>query len=327
MNSIKLRLVNLKGTKNNNIYNFKVSKLNKDKYIIEIISLKEQIIQFKLNYKLMDKLTINYNNTVKNINYVIWNGLLINYNIDIDKPLILIFTPKDLCSEVNIWDLEIINSKLLHYLKWNKIYIINLKRRTDRKLKMIEKLKIANLNNYEFIEGIDGNNTKIKEEFNELKKDNLTKIVTHGHYGCLLSHIKVLELAKKNNYDNVLIIEDDVFFIDDFINKINNLKLPKFDIVYLGGIIPQIKCGLNGWIKTNDIMGAYSYIVNKSMYDILLSKLYLKNSYIDVIYIESIQNKYNVILLNDYIKTNLESSDTSGKNKKLIRNLNNINFL
>ena len=90
-------------------------------------------------------------------------------------------------------------------------------------------------------------------------------------------------------------------------------------MVYLGGIISEIKFFQLGWGKTIEIMGAYAYLIKSPMYKPILEKLYNKIYCVDIAYIEYIQPKYNVFILDDLVKTNLDSSDTSNKNKILIK--------
>ena len=320
---INLEIIsNTKYNLKNNIYHFRINTSNNPFIIIK--SLKKQIIQFKLNTKLIESICIKVGTIIKEYNKIPWFGLLINYNIEKNEEIEIFIKAIDNCGEINIWDIENIYNIKLTEIKWDKIFIINLKRRNDRKKSMEQKLLKENIINYEFIEAIDGCDIEIKKEYEQLKLDDKTKIINSGHYACLLSHIKVIELAKKNLYKNIMILEDDVMFEPNFMNIIKKIRLPKFNLIYLGGIIPEIKCGINGWIKTNGIMGAYGYIINHKLYDKILYYLKNNNNYVDVLYIEKIQPNYKVYLLNDYIKTNLDSSDTSKKNKKLVRMLNNI---
>ena len=70
------------------------------------------------------------------------------------------------------------------------VLYINLQHRTDRKESVIQQLS-----------SIDISGTR----FNAIKMKD-------GRVGCTLSHIKCLEIAKKNNWDHVLIVEDDILF-------------------------------------------------------------------------------------------------------------------
>jgi hypothetical protein len=103
---------------------------------------------------------------------------------------------------------------------FNKIYCINLKRRADRWTRILKMF-----NQYEVdvqrIEAFDGN---VVGSFNNLRA---------AQYGCFLSHKSVYEDAVKNNYEKILILEDDVYF-DKNINSFDFNKLPEWDSLYLG---------------------------------------------------------------------------------------------
>ena len=67
---------------------------------------------------------------------------------------------------------------------------------------MIEKLKKIGLENYEFVNGVDGQSKKILNKFEQIK--NKTRITNSGHLGCILSHIKVIKKAIKNKQPKVV---------------------------------------------------------------------------------------------------------------------------
>ena len=75
---------------------------------------------------------------------------------------------------------------------------INLEERTDRRSHVEEQL--ASIGIHQPI------------RFNAVKTDN-------GDIGCSTSHVRCLELAKKNNWSHVLIVEDDITFVDPFMFK------------------------------------------------------------------------------------------------------------
>jgi hypothetical protein len=289
----------------------------KNKIILN--SYKPVIIQFKINTKLINKITVEYEEKKYLLENIPIEGILINTYLDLDNNFEIYLDNIDDCSRINLFDFEILNYNKFKKISWEKIFIINLKRRIDRKIEIINKLNKYCLNNYEFIDAIDGKEKNILNEYDKLKND--TNIVNSGHYGCLLSHIKAITRAKNENLKSVLIIEDDVIFSDDFYSKINSTLVPKYDLLYLGGIIDEIKFFTLGWGKSTEIMGAYAYIIKKNMYDIVLNYLNKKIYCVDIAYIEYLQNRYNIFILDDLIKTNLDSSDTSEKNKILVKML------
>lgn len=120
-----------------------------------------------------------------------------------------------------------------------------------------------------------------------------------------------------------MILEDDISFCENFLNKLD-ISVPSYDMIYLGGIIDKKKIFLNNWSNYNCIMGAYGYILNCSLYDKILNDIEINKYYIDLYYIKNIQKNYRIILLDDFIKTDLKTSDTSSKSKKIIERLNYI---
>jgi GR25 family glycosyltransferase involved in LPS biosynthesis len=314
---------NKNNKKNDGDYIFKPIDCNQNKYEIYILSEIEYDIQFRLHAELIKKINISYDNQIYESTNIPDDGFLISGKINKKNPIIITIDILDLCSRIYIKDLLEHNTDNLINISWDKIYIINLKRRTDRKENMIKEFEKENITNYKFIEAFDGTDDKIIEKFDKLK--NKTNIINSGHYACLLSHIKAILLAKKKNYNSVIILEDDVFFDNNFLEKIKNIKIVDYDMIYLGGITSRIKLFFNKWAKTNYIIGAYAYLIKKNIYDVILNELCKLIDFVDLCYLKNIQKQYNVFILDDLIKTNLDSSDTSHKSKMLVNRLNYIN--
>ena len=72
---------------------------------------------------------------------------------------------------------------------------------------------------------LEENNYVSKKRINDFKP---------GQVGVYLSFIQIIEHAKESNYKKVLILEDDVFFVSDFIKKYEEVKDMKQDIIFLG---------------------------------------------------------------------------------------------
>jgi glycosyl transferase family 25 len=96
-------------------------------------------------------------------------------------------------------------------------FYINLLSRPDRKQHVENQLKTIGIN---------------AERFNAIKMPN-------GALGCSLSHLKLIETAKANNWEHILIIEDDILFTDPsiFIKQFNNFlsNHKDFDVVIISG--------------------------------------------------------------------------------------------
>lgn len=336
---VEIKLVNMKVEKNNNNSNdnqnqnsnqieFRPIKKDAKEYKIIFKSTQNIFIQFNLYVRFANSIEIISANSSDNLEIFPYNGIIYSCYIDKQNDLIINIKPIDICTKVIIRKkLEnICNDTEFIKVHWDNIFIINLTRRPDRKEEMIKKLKDANITKYYFLEAYDGQTQEVTDNFNLVKQKKNIPIVTSGHFACLLSHIKAIKLAIKNNYDYVMILEDDVFFLDDFVNKLSNLHVPKFDIMYLGGITSKKKIFSTDWAFSNGnkIMGAYGYVMGKNIYAEILDGLEKLEEYVDMYYIKSVQPNYITLVLNDYIKTDLATSDTSHKSKKMIKRLGYI---
>jgi len=118
--------------------------------------------------------------------------------------------------------------------KSNLIKIINLERRLDRKEATIKKLKERNINNYEFVNAVDGKILVTTPEIKKLFTGNDFNN-RRGVIGCALSHYnlwKKLLLDEENNY--YLIMEDDINICENFNDKIDKINFAEKDIIFFG---------------------------------------------------------------------------------------------
>jgi glycosyl transferase family 25 len=132
---------------------------------------------------------------------------------------------------------------------------INLEKRIDRNQSILSELKKIGIKN--------------PIRFNAIEKEN-------GALGCSFSHIKCLEIAKKNEYDYVFICEDDLQILDtnlflENINKFLNLNIA-WDVVLIAGnnMLPYIPIN-NYCIKILNCLTTTGYIVKKHYYEKLLA--------------------------------------------------------
>ena len=102
----------------------------------------------------------------------------------------------------------------------NNVFYINLEHRVDRKEHVEAQLLKIGLKNF--------------QRFNAVKMEN-------GAVGCSMSHLKILQKALKDGLDHVLIVEDDIEFLDaelfrsqldNFLQKQNSRS---WDVVLLAG--------------------------------------------------------------------------------------------
>lgn len=125
-------------------------------------------------------------------------------------------------------------------------FYINLEHRTDRKEHVETELCKIGLH---------------AQRFNAIKMEN-------GAVGCSLSHLKLLQDAEKNNVDHILIVEDDITFLEPelFKTQINNFfKLHKNDwdvILLAGNNMPPYESTDNTCIKVSRCQTTTGYLVN-----------------------------------------------------------------
>lgn len=198
----------------------------------------------------------------------------------------------------NVMKKYVSNTSALDYF-FDKIFIINLKYRQDRLNQCLKQLKKYNINNYEIFEAIRPIYKDIpKEYYNKLVVNQAVWYVT-GAVGCKMSHYKVIETAKKRNYNNFLVLEDDFLinendFEKQIIENLNNLP-NDWDMFYLGGnnlIAPKI---INENIhKVLKINTTHSYAMKKSVYDFCIENMNKSGTEVDDFYKNTLQKNKNV---------------------------------
>jgi GR25 family glycosyltransferase involved in LPS biosynthesis len=175
-----------------------------------------------------------------------------------------------------------------------KTIIINLERRKDRWQEMRQELSKVSCLDYQFFKAIDGQD--ILPIYNKA-------LDTPNKHACLLSHKKAIQQAKENDYEQVLILEDDIEFCHDFDKKFNIYynSLPKdWGIAYLSyavtpainHLFPEASLIKDNIYKMNGSLGAWAYLVNNSMYDILINEFDREKNFTDNILAE-IQKRHN----------------------------------
>jgi GR25 family glycosyltransferase involved in LPS biosynthesis len=98
-----------------------------------------------------------------------------------------------------------------------RFYVINLKRRSDRKESILKQFKKYNITNYEIVEAIDGE--KLTDNYINplLNNDQILKIhqkqMSKGEVGCFLSHLKIFKKILKYGSRSI-ILEDDALLTD-----------------------------------------------------------------------------------------------------------------
>lgn len=139
---------------------------------------------------------------------------------------------------------------------------INLENRDDRKKLLLDEFK------------------KLDIPEDKIRKISGVRIPKNGHKGCIQSHILALQMAKLNNWNKVMILEDDAELnvepniFKDMIKKA--MEQSKWDIIILHGANQEKK--ENGEIKDEPELHylkhstqSTGYIIKNTYYDKLLN--------------------------------------------------------
>jgi len=136
-------------------------------------------------------------------------------------------------------------------------FYINLEHRTDRKAHVENEL----------------NNIGIKAtRFNAIKMEN-------GAIGCSMSHLKLLENAKKNQLNHILIVEDDITFLDPLlfktqIQKFFELHNNNWDVIlFAGNNMPPFEVIDDTCVKVNRCQTTTGYLVNGHYINVLITNI------------------------------------------------------
>ena len=128
----------------------------------------------------------------------------------------------------------------------DKVYIINLDRNKDRFKNCSNMLnKLGGIfSNFERLPAVDGSKLDKDKIYNLLTISSLHSLYNYYHLdsdirsvgaiGCYLSHYKIWKDIIKNNYQNVIVFEDDAYNVANY-DEINNFitSLPEdFDIAF-----------------------------------------------------------------------------------------------
>ena len=188
-------------------------------------------------------------------------------------------------------------------------YVINLKSRTDRWNTFTgckEYPYLVREWNLEYFQAVD----YAPKELRPKKR---------GVWGCYQSHLIILQMFAMNDWDTLAVFEDDVYFVDYFAEKYQQLEVPDdWDMLYLGGqcIAPMVPVS-NKIVNCDNINRTHAYIVNRKILDVLLpfieSRVFM-NADIDAIYGELHKN------INAYICRPLLAGQRAGWSDVSLRN-------
>lgn len=170
----------------------------------------------------------------------------------------------------------------------NSIYVINLKERLDRKDHITSQLQKINCENYILFEAVNGK-----------KIDNPTRL-SPGMFGLIKTYLNIYNDWKKDPKENILIIEDDCVFVEDFNQKLSEYVsyVPEdWDMLYFGAnhnyhmgektTTVNEKC-----IKLNHSYSAHCVLIKSHVFEELIFGIQTFTIQNDVM-MANLQKKYN----------------------------------
>ena len=137
-------------------------------------------------------------------------------------------------------------------------FYINLESRPDRRAHVENQLSLVGIKN--------------AQRFNAIRLPN-------GAIGCSMSHLKCLETALANDWEHVLIVEDDILFLkpDFFVSQFNKfleLHQTNFDVLLVGGNnLPPYKRIDDTCVKVSMCQTTTGYLVQKHYYKQLIANI------------------------------------------------------
>jgi GR25 family glycosyltransferase involved in LPS biosynthesis len=174
---------------------------------------------------------------------------------------------------------------------FDQIYVLNLKKRSDRWNKVKSRLDSLSILNYKRFIAIDGSQEPHISEWTRYSKTSLNNyekkylkqkaITSPGCLGVLKSMKRILRDAKNNGFSRILIFEDDVIFHKKFLSEFNRIVtgIGSWKLLYLGA-------SQHRWPKEMDInsdqkwynpigntMGAFGVGIHESVYDEIIRQI------------------------------------------------------
>jgi GR25 family glycosyltransferase involved in LPS biosynthesis len=175
--------------------------------------------------------------------------------------------------------------------RFDKVYLINLDRRPDRLENFQQEVEKYDLGDYEKISAVDGQSLDVSKYNTNLNP---------GEIGVILSNLQIIHNAKSNNYEKILIIEDDCYFTEEVknINEYFMLLPDDWEMLYMGGnhnthmgVPPPIK--VNEKIqKLHSSFSAHLVGIKSNMYDFIEKSLKNLKEPLDVSYAR-LQKSFN----------------------------------
>jgi GR25 family glycosyltransferase involved in LPS biosynthesis len=204
----------------------------------------------------------------------------------------------------------------------DNVYLINMDKDTDRLEKVTKECDKVGIK-FERFPGVKVSDVS-QNILDEYVPKETQKYGTDAMLGCCFSHLFVWQDAIKKNYKNILVLEDDVYFTNDFNEYLKNVieEVPDdYDILYLGYcelLCRKSKdCGFNYIYKPIYPLNQHAYIVSNKGLKKLVNLITKLEEQIDVLVGKNI-DKLNAYVSQKKIVNQLylDSNNSNLKTKK-----------
>lgn len=183
---------------------------------------------------------------------------------------------------------------------FDKIYVINLARRPDRRRQIEARLKKQNITNYVVFPATDGAKEPMYKFY--LRYRGFTD--TAGAFGVLSSAARLIYDATQKKYQRILILEDDAVFHKDFdtqFDKRISLVPQDWKLLYFGtsmrkwriNEVAQRHSSRKYLTSKGTIAGAFGIGIDASVFPDLLMDLNTTNKPWDIGPLRTVNVKYN----------------------------------
>ncbi len=180
---------------------------------------------------------------------------------------------------------------------FNKVFLINLDIREDRLKRRREFFESAGVN--DIVERYAAQRPDETEYKNYVigKTDKHTgKPISIGQYGCISSHLNIIKMAKANNWESVLVLEDDVEFIntegiDEAVEQLNEVD---WELFYLGSNTHEpLQKVNNNLLRLTKGYATHAIAYHKRFYDQIINAFENREiSVIDVWLSDNVQSNH-----------------------------------
>ncbi|XP_017328224.3 procollagen galactosyltransferase 2 [Ictalurus punctatus] len=157
-------------------------------------------------------------------------------------------------------------------MAFDEIYIINLMRRMDRRVRMLRTLDVLGIE-VTLTDAVDGkalNSSQLQvlgiEMLPSYQDPYSGRVLTKGEIGCFLSHYNIWKQVVERKQQQVLVLEDDIRFELNFKRRLNTIMEDiwqtelQWDLIYVGRKRLQVK-NPERWVQgiKNLVYPDYSY--------------------------------------------------------------------